>query len=205
MPDTSARFWDKIATRYAARPVGDEAAYAATLDRVRAHLPANARVLELGCGTGTTALKLAPYVREITATDVSPAMIEIARGKGAGVENARFEVGPARLEATEAYDAILAFNLLHLLDDIDASLRDIHNALKPGGVFISKTPCLGGWKGVLRPVLWVMQKIGKAPAPVHFLKTEPLGARIAGQGFEIIETGDYPKSVPSRLIVARKV
>ncbi len=204
MPDASARFWDKIATRYAARPVGDEAAYAATLDRVRAHLIPEARVLELGCGTGTTALKLAPHVAEITATDVSPAMIEIARDKGAGVDNARFEAAPARLADTEAYDTILAFNLLHLLDDIDASLRDIHTALRPGGLFISKTPCLGDRKGFLRPVLWVMQKIGKAPSPVHFLKSTPLEDRIAGQGFEIIETGDYPKSVPSRFIVANR-
>ena len=205
MPDAAARLWDKIAPRYAARPVGDEAAYAATLDRVRAHLTADAQVLELGCGTGTTALTLAPHVARITATDVSPAMIEIARGKAAGVANAGFEVAPARLSATQTYDAVLAFNLLHLLEDIDASLREIHAALRPGGLFISKTPCLGDRKGFLRPLLWGMQKLGKAPSPVHFLKSKPLEDRIAGQGFALLETGDYPKSVPSHFIVARKV
>ena len=204
MPDTAA-FWDKIADRYAARPVGDAAAYEATLDRVRAHLTPEAQVLELGCGTGTTALNLAPSLGQITATDFSPAMIEIARGKGDGVDNARFEVAPARPNAAEAYDAILAFNLLHLLDDLDASLREIHAALTPGGVFISKTPCLGDRKRFLIPLVWVMQKLGKAPEPVHFVKSGPLEDRIAGQGFEIIETGDYPASVPSHFIVARKV
>ena len=40
------------------------------------------------------------------------------------------------------HDTVLAFHLLHLLPDLDTALPAILAALKPGGRFISKTPCL---------------------------------------------------------------
>ena len=89
------RFWDRLADRYAKKPVPDEAAYRKTLERVRAHLEPTHRVLEIGCGTGRTALGRGPSVREIVATDCSGRMIEIARGKArsGGVDNVRYSTG----------------------------------------------------------------------------------------------------------------
>ena len=89
---TSSRFWDRRAASYAKKPVPDEDAYARTLERVRAYLSPSASVLELGCGTGTTALALAPSARDILATDYSAEMIGIATAKAgaAGVTNVRF-------------------------------------------------------------------------------------------------------------------
>jgi ubiquinone/menaquinone biosynthesis C-methylase UbiE len=52
-----------------------------TLDCTRKHLSASDNVLEVGCGTGTTALLLAPSVKQITASDISSRTIEIAREK----------------------------------------------------------------------------------------------------------------------------
>ena len=45
--ETSRRFWNKAARKYAKRPVGDEAAYAHTLERVRAHIDGFERVLDM--------------------------------------------------------------------------------------------------------------------------------------------------------------
>jgi methylase of polypeptide subunit release factors len=55
-------------------------------------------VLEFGCGTGSTAIAHAPYVKRILATDVSAKMIEIARANAerAGIENVTF--GQAAVE-----------------------------------------------------------------------------------------------------------
>ncbi|MEM8958930.1 MAG: class I SAM-dependent methyltransferase [Pseudomonadota bacterium] len=78
-----ARFWDKLSTRYAKMPVQNEAAYAATLDQTRTYLSPSDSALEVGCGTGTTALALAPSVARYRATDISGGMIEIARAKPA--------------------------------------------------------------------------------------------------------------------------
>ena len=104
MTDT-ARFWDKIAVRYSKKPVSDEAAYQKKLAVTREHFGPETRVLEFGCGTGSTAILHAPHVQHILATDISPKMIEIAKEKARAdnVENVSFEV--ASIETLDAPDA----------------------------------------------------------------------------------------------------
>ena len=89
----SSRFWDRVAARYARKPVADEAAYQKKLAMTREVLRPDMEVLEFGCGTGSTAIANAPYVKEIQAIDISEKMLEIARTKAeaAGVENVRFQ------------------------------------------------------------------------------------------------------------------
>ncbi|MDP3324179.1 MAG: class I SAM-dependent methyltransferase, partial [Hydrogenophaga sp.] len=53
----------------------------ATLRRVQGLLSTDQDVLEIGCGTGSTALRLAPHTRRLLAIDVSAGMIDIAREK----------------------------------------------------------------------------------------------------------------------------
>ena len=202
----TASFWDKIAERYAARPVGDPDAYEHTLNRVRSYLSPEDRVLEIGCGTGTTALKLADVVAEVIATDISTGMIGTARRKAAdqGAANVRFLTA----DATEAlgsggWNAVMAFSLLHLLRDPEHVVREVHAALEPGGLFISKTTCLGGRAWLFGPIIRAMQLFGRAPY-VRFFRPEELEEMIAEQGFEIVETGSFPASPPARFIVARK-
>jgi len=201
-----ATFWDRIADRYAARPVKNMTAYEQTLERTRAYLRDTDTVLELGCGTGTTALRLAGDAGQITATDIAPRMIAIARGKIAaqGADNVAAEVATAHDAPVPArgYDAVLGFNYLHLLPDMEETLARVHAMLRPGGLFISKTVCLGAAPH-LRALIWVMQRLGKAPH-VRFLDVATLEAAIAAQGFEIVETGDYPARPVSRFVVARK-
>ncbi|MGR3379049.1 class I SAM-dependent methyltransferase [Salipiger abyssi] len=198
----SAAFWDRVAERYAARPVGDEAAYEAALARVRHWLGPEMRVLELGCGTGMTAEKLAGSVLSLEGTDFSPEMIRIAEARRTA-GNLRFSCAPAETAlAGGPYDAVLAFNLLHLLDDLPGCLSRVHGALADGGLLISKTPCLGA-KWYLWPVIRLLQGLGKLPR-FRFLRPGALEAAILASGFEIVETGDYPRKLPGRLIVARK-
>jgi ubiquinone/menaquinone biosynthesis C-methylase UbiE len=204
----SARFWDRVARKYAARPVGDPEAYHATLERTKAHLKADQRVLEVGCGTGTTALILAPATGHLTATDVSGEMIAIAReklsaGDPGNVAFEQAELTPSGLPAGP-FDAVLAFNLLHLVEDLPAALQALRGRLVPGGLLISKTVCLGGWRALLLwPLIAAMRLLGKAPH-VAFLKPAEMDRMVAGAGFEIIETGFYPVRSASRFIVARK-
>ena len=74
---TSEGFWNKTAEKYAATPIKDMASYEETLTRTRGYLGPEDNVLELGCGTGTTALKLAPSVAHLTGSDISEGMIAI--------------------------------------------------------------------------------------------------------------------------------
>jgi ubiquinone/menaquinone biosynthesis C-methylase UbiE len=139
------QFWDRIARKYAADPIADIAGYERTLERTRHYLKGDEAAFEFGCGTGTTALRLAPSVGRIVATDLSGEMIAIARekAKAEGCSNATFEV--ARPEAApwanESFDVAFGFNVLHLVTDREAALRGVHRLLRPGGLFISKTPC----------------------------------------------------------------
>ena len=200
-----AQFWDRLAERYAQKPIDDIDAYQQTLDRTRSYLSRDDDVLEIGCGTGSTALLLADAVHRMTASDISSGMIDIARAKDqpAGpVDFMHATVFDDRLEP-ESFDVVLAFNLLHLIDDTAGAVRQVHRLLKPGGLFISKTPCLAGRNPLLRIMVPAMRLIGRAPY-VRFLGVEELDRLIAAQGFKIVETGCYPAKPANRFVVARK-
>jgi 2-polyprenyl-3-methyl-5-hydroxy-6-metoxy-1,4-benzoquinol methylase len=203
----SAEFWDKAADKYSKKPVKDMENYRKTLDCTRRYLSTSDEVLEVGCGTGTTALLLAPSVKQLTATDISSRMIEIAKEEAVAqeVENVRFDRATLFDERLEkgSFDVIMGFNFLHLLEDISGAVRRIDELLKPGGLFISKTVCLGEQSRIWSALLAVMKALRFAPY-VRCLKVAELEDIIASTGFEIIEIGFYPPSPPSRYIVARR-
>lgn len=188
--ENDPRFWDRIARKYAADPIADMAGYERTLERTRHYLKSDDTVFEFGCGTGTTALELAPSVRRIVATDISSGMITIAREKAEaeGRPNVTFEVAPpdAAHWPDGTFDVALGFNALHLIAAREAALRGVHRLLKPGGLFISKTPCLKEMNPMVRMAVPVMQVFGKAPY-VAFFSAQDLEREIAAAGFDMIE------------------
>ncbi|NQD93505.1 class I SAM-dependent methyltransferase [Pseudomonas sp. CrR25] len=205
-----ARFWNNIARQYANDPVADPAGYERTLQRVQALLGAEHQVLEIGCGTGTTALRLAPGTRRLVATDVSEQMIAIACEKLASrpLPQLHFRLADADVPVAEqgAYDAVLAFNLLHLLTDLQQALRLAVNALKPGGLLISKTPCLAEMNPLVPwLVLPLMRALGRAPHVLCF-SADQLQAAMTQQGLEIVAVERHASKGQDirAFIVARK-
>jgi len=155
----SIGFWNRIAAGYARRPVSDQAAYEHKLAITQRYLRPDMKVLEFGCGTGSTALIHAPKVAEYRASDLSPKMIEIARQKqaGAAIENLRFEVSPLEeLEVADgSQDVVLGLSILHLMQDPDGAIDKVHRMLKPGGLFFSSTACIADsmpWFGLIAPI-----------------------------------------------------
>ena len=146
MTDTSA-FWDKVADRYSKKPVADEAAYQKKLRVTREYFRPDMQVLEIGCGTGSTAIAHAPFVKHLRATDISSKMIEIAKEKAATgeIDNVTFEV--CSIDdlnvADQSLDAVLALSVLHLLQDREEAIAKVHKMLTKGGVFVTSTVCLG--------------------------------------------------------------
>lgn len=185
-----ARFWDRTARQYAAGPISDMAGYERTLERTRHYLRGDEAAIEFGCGTGTTALRLAPSLGRIVGTDISGGMIAIARERAAAETraNASFEIATpdAAPWPDASFDVALGFNLLHLVADREAAWRGIHRLLKPGGLFISKTPCLKEMNLAVRMAVPVMQLLGKAPY-VASLSVAALEREMAAAGFEVIE------------------
>lgn len=193
-----ARFWDKIARKYATDPIADLAGYERTLERTRYYLKPGDAVLEFGCGTGTTALKLAPSVARYVASDLSSEMIAIAQDKAKAEDIAHLTFAVATPEAGPwpdgEFDVALGFNVLHLVAERDVALASLHRVLKPGGLLITKTPCLAEMSLLLRLalplMLPLMQLIGKAPH-VAFLSAKDLERDLTAAGFEIIERASH--------------
>lgn len=221
MKVTPAEFWDRVAPGYSRQPVSDTTSYARKLAATQALMRPDMKVLEFGCGTGSTALEHAPQVAHIDATDLSAAMIDIGREKAklAGIDNVRFwqasvedfEVPDARQlrsggagsEETGPYNMVLALNLLHLVPDRAAALAKIHGLLKPGGLFISSTACLADRMWFLRPVIPVMQWLGKAPY-VSFAREKEVLREVSEAGFEARESWTHGRA-NSLFLIAGKV
>jgi ubiquinone/menaquinone biosynthesis C-methylase UbiE len=207
---SDARFWDKSSRKYAKSRIADLNGYERTLERTRAYLQPGDSVLELGCGTGTTALRLANGVRSYLATDISGGMIAIAEEKLAveSIPALSFRTATAEelVHEESRFDAVLGFNFLHLVRNVPGTLRSIHDLLKPGGLFISKTPCLGDMNPLIRLLLLpAMRAIGKAPH-VSSLGAFALEQLIVGAGFDILVRESHASKGKDQrpYIVARK-
>lgn len=150
---SQSRIWNRYAKGYAKRVVSDPESYNRKLEQTARRLTPASRVLEVACGTGTTALWHAPNVAHIRATDFSSEMVAIARQKAgaAGVTNVDFMVEAIDdLPAPDGpFDAVLAMSILHLLPDPGAALRRLASQLGPGGYLFSSTVCLRDMGGIV--------------------------------------------------------
>ena len=202
---TNAAFWNKAAPKYAKDAIGDMPAYEETLDRMREILQPHHRVLELGCGTGSTALELADSVDRYIATDVASKMVEIAQEKltEQSPQNLSFAVQDAGVMTSGSNDVVLALNLLHLLPDLENTLAEIYKALPSGGLLISKTGLLKDGLWLLPLVIPLMRAIGKAPF-VRSLSEEVLIGLLENAGFKVTEKLVQGGMVPRVFIVAQK-
>jgi len=140
-------------------------------------------------------------------------MTKIGRAKSAETGGDHVEFLAADICAaphpSAGFDAIVALNLLHLVDDVPGALKEIRARLKPGRLFLAKTVCLSEsrlpWSfSLMREAMPVMQWLGKARR-VTYLGAAEMDRLVAAAGLDIIETGNHPAQPPSRFIVARKV
>lgn len=199
-------FWDRIAPKYAQKPVADQAAYAQKLKRLSSLLRRTDHVLEIGCGTGSTALQLADSVASITGTDISRGMINIAQAKlGPGAPiNVTFQQADALAEREDqTFDAICAFSLLHLVDDLSSVLAQVYRQLRPGGLFISKTVCLEEASFFIRALIPALHALGVAPKVTSF-GVEDLTRQIEDAGFRIEDVSHFGPNRRNPFIVARR-
>lgn len=103
------------------------------------HLPPTASVLEIGCSGGPLLLQLrqAGYLH-LTGIDVSSRAIATARQRGLADVHV---MDGTRLEfADNAFDLIIASDVLEHIDDEAAALREWHRVLRPGGRLLVFVP-----------------------------------------------------------------
>ena len=205
----SDKYWDKIAERYAKSTIADEDTYQKKLTETQSFFEPNMRILEFGCGTGTTAIHHAPHVQHVDATDISENMIEIGRGRAreAGINNITFTRGTlADFNAEDAsLDVVLGLNVIHLLPDRQETLAEVARILKPGGIFVSSSACLGhSFLRFIRLVAPLGKMMGLMP-DVFIMTEAELATEITRAGFKIERQWHHGKSGIGVFIIARKL
>ncbi len=156
---TNTKFWDKIADKYSKQPIADEISYQKKLKVTQEYFNPDMEVLEFGCGTGGTAIIHAPFVKHIRAIDISEKMIAIAKGKAEAenINNITFEqltIEQLKVE-DNTYDVVLGLSILHLLEDKESAIAKVYSILKPGGIFVTSTTCMGdtmSWFKLIGPI-----------------------------------------------------
>lgn len=98
-------------------------------------------VLECACGTGLLSGAIAGKCKSLIATDFSAKMLDRARRKYARLRNVKFERADILNlpYPDERFDAVVAANVIHLLDDPHRALRELDRVCKPGGRIIIPT------------------------------------------------------------------
>jgi len=186
--DRSTKFWDRIAKRYARRPIADEAAYQKKLQVTRNYFRPDMEVLEFGCGTGSTAITHAPYVKHIVAIDISSKMIEIAKGKAEAenVRNVTFiqsSIDEFKM-SDQSLDAVLGLSILHLLGNKEEVIAEVHRVLRPGGIFVSSTACIGDTMKFFKVIAPIGKFLGLMPL-VKVFTSKDLEGSLTDAGFAI--------------------
>lgn len=206
--NTPRAFWNHRALNYdeAIGPVYAEA-YRKTAEYSLKHLRSGDRVLEFACGTGISTVDIAPHVAHIRAIDISDEMVTRASAKIAQAGLANVEVSQTDLFdpclEEGSFDAVMAFNVLLYVENFEEVMGRIASLLKPGGVFLSATDCLGWNFSKAARTKFIRSRTGKMPY-VGFFSQKGLAKKIERGGFEVLETANLFPSPPNLFVAAKK-
>ena len=205
--DKSEKFWDRAADTYDQEEKGDEQTYIKIIEKTKKYLKTSDIVFDYACGTGKIDIEIAGDVKRIRAIDMSFKMIDLAKRKTGErkIENIDYmqaTIYDERLKG-EPFDVITAFTILHLVEDTPKVIKRINELLKPGGLFISTTPCMGERK-FSSTLLRLVSKIGLIPN-IRSFKFSELKDSIANGNFEIVETECLHQRSPIYFIAAKKL
>jgi ubiquinone/menaquinone biosynthesis C-methylase UbiE len=169
-------YWDQrpCNIRHSPKPVGTREYFDEVEARkyfVEPHIPKFAdfehwrgkRVLEIGCGIGTDTVNFARHEAMVTAVDLSPQSLELARQRVAvyGLQNqVRFYSGSAEelssFVPVEAYDLIYSFGVIHHTPHPERVVEQMRKYARPGTVVKLMVYYRPSWK-----VFWILMGYGK--------------------------------------------
>ena len=105
------------------------------------------KVLEVAAGTGILSIQMSGHVSHITAIDIAPEMLKIAKEKSLRLQknNIDFEIGDicSLKFDNKSFDTVVASNILHLLHKPELALQEIRRVLRDRGKIITATSCHG--------------------------------------------------------------
>jgi SAM-dependent methyltransferase len=126
------------------RQLGEASRFNQWVFRSLGPLPRGA-ILEIGCGHGNFTAMLARLGHPVTAMDINPHYVEIARRQTAGIGEVEVICGDAtRVDWESRFAAVLLLDVLEHVEDDVGLLQRLRNALVPGGLLVLKVPA-GRW------------------------------------------------------------
>jgi len=170
------------------RPVGEQA-----IAKMRVN--PEARVLDVGCGSGWATRLLAEYAFEgrVTGIDISDEMVVLARESSKSQANVDYEVASAEKLPFADSEFTHAFSMesLYYYRNIAQALKEIHRALKPGGLFVAVVDLY--WENEA-----THQWIDSLNVPVELLSIDDYRSLFIDAGFENIRDERIldPRPVP---------
>ena len=201
------KFWDKMANQFDKRSRNFEQP---PVEKTKKYLNVSDIVLDYGCATGTVAIEIADNVKEIQGIDISSRMIYTAKRKASEckIENIDFIQSTIFEERYKRgyFDVIIAFNILHFFEDTLKVMQKINELLKPGGLIIIATACMGKktFLNIIQFLLFrPLIKLGIIPY-MKFFKFSELEDSIANGNFQIVEIESL-NSPTNYFIVAKKI
>jgi len=160
-------------------------------------------VLEIGCGTGLFTKEIAKKSVQLTAIDISPDLIEVAKKKVLD-PNVRFSVENAcKLPYDDGYfDAVIGSSILHHLE-IDIVLKEFYRVLKPNGYIAFTEPNMLNPQIALQKNIKYLKRIsGDSPDETAFFKWI-LTKQLKNMGFfgiDIVPFDFLHPGIPKKLI-----
>ena len=135
-------FWDRVAPLYDFfENTFNRGVYDGTGVAVAQLVVPADEVLECACGTGAISTFLAPMCKRLVATDFSEGMLKQARKKLAKYRNATVERADITCLHYEdaSFDIVIAGNVIHLLPDPGAVMRELERVVRAGGTIVVPT------------------------------------------------------------------
>ncbi|MFC1872700.1 class I SAM-dependent methyltransferase [Chloroflexota bacterium] len=205
----SEKFWDKQAKDFTDHEQHTRLSENKDFITTLKYLNIDDTVLDYGCATGMLSNAIADKVKEIHAIDISSKMIEIAKRKASernikNIDYAQATIYDERY-VIESFNVILAFRILHMLENPQLVIRRINELLKPGGVFISVSACMGDKKALLGILVFLASKMRILPQHINMFKLPELQGIITSEGFQIVEYERMDDNEPHYCIVAKKL
>jgi ubiquinone/menaquinone biosynthesis C-methylase UbiE len=161
--------------------------WARRVKMLASHLQPDQKVLEIGCGIGYFTRSLASSGAEITAIDISPDLLEVAR-RDCPAENVSFEVqnAYAMTYADKSFDSVVGSSVLHHLE-IDAALNEVHRVLMPGGsIYFTEPNMMNPQIAVQKNVPAIKKRLGDSPNETAFFRWL-LQRRLERAGFRHVQ------------------